>query len=70
LQAYCAKIRFAHLLGDAGQLNIEGNEGVQIVAHGRWREQNGEAAVWIAFAGDAPYGVTSLGLVQGSGLSL
>src|SRR5665809_99858 len=70
LQLYETEAGLAHLLGDAGQLHIEGIESEEVGACVGRREQDSEATVGIASAGDAPYGVASLGLMQGPGLSV
>ena len=65
LEADGAEIGLAHLLGDAGELDVESVKREEIGPRVRRGEQDGKAAVGIAFPRDASYGVASLGLMQG-----
>ena len=66
LQADGAKLRFAHLLGDAGKLDIEGAESKKIWPSLTRREGGGKRTVEIARPRDFPYRVVPPGLMQGS----
>ena len=65
MQANFAKLRLAHLLADAGELDIEGVEGKQMLAAGARREQRACVTIEIAIAGDGADGSVSIACLQG-----
>ena len=64
LQANSAKAGLARELGYAGELGIEGVESEEVGLSLTRGEQSGEAPVGIGFPRDAPYRLSSLGLMQ------
>jgi hypothetical protein len=65
LETNFAKLRLAHLLADAGKLDIEGVEGKQMLAAGSGCEQRGGIAIEVAIPRDGPDGSVSFACLQG-----
>jgi hypothetical protein len=64
LQANCAEVRLAYLLGDPRKLDVEGVKGEEIVTRVTRGKQSGQRPARIAGAGDASYCVATVGLMQ------